>query len=119
MLTTKSLKEIEKMLDDGYTYQYVADYFGVSRQRVFQLFPKHSKRAGKPGRRAGDLYIYRNFVKYLEERDIGMLQFCKECGISNNCLVGIMTGKANASKTTIDKLLKCTGMKYEELFALE
>ena len=119
MLTTKNLKEIETMLDDGYSYQYIADKFGVSRQRIFQLFPKHPKRVGKPGRPAGSSYIYRNFVKFLEEKDIGMLQFCKESGISHNCLTGIMTGKKSANKTTIDKLLKHTGMKYEELFAVE
>lgn len=114
-----NLKEVEAMLEAGYTYQYVADYYGVTRQRIFQLCPKYSTRSGKLGRPVGSSYIYRNFVKYLEDRNIGIMQFCKECGLHSNCVIGVMTGKKNPNKTIIDKLLKGTGMKYEDLFALE
>ena len=112
MTKEQKLKMYEMRLD-GYTLQEIADEFGVSRQYVDQVIPSNGRSRKKS---SYDKCIYPNIKNWLMEKRITYTQFADLCGVDVMTMHNGITGKVTMRKTTIDGILKATGMKYEEAF---
>jgi transcriptional regulator with XRE-family HTH domain len=112
MTKEQKLKMYEMRLD-GYTIQEIADEFGVSRQYVVQIVPFNGRsRKGS----SYDKCIYPNIKNWLIKNRIAYRQFADLCDVNVMTLHNGINGNTTMTKTTIDKILKATGMKYEEAF---
>jgi hypothetical protein len=113
---------VRKMLDDGCTYQEAAESFGVSRIRVVQLFPGASGRENRTGRsdklRACNVPAIGGYI--LKEK-MSVRQFAEKCGIPYMTTHRLLFGKdkPNPHARNIEKILRATGMTYEEAFGGE
>ena len=54
--------------------------------------------------------------KYISENNISLRDFSKRCDIPVSTMSRIVNGKVDVQKSNIDKILKATGMSYEECF---
>lgn len=106
--------EAVRMRKDGMSYQEIADRFGVSRQAINDLF-RDGKRADQKPKNT-HLIKYIGIKKYLETNRISIGKFSKMCGIDNTTMWRNLIGKTDMLKRNIDKILKVTGMTYEEAF---
>ena len=105
----------------GMTYQQIADKHGVSRQTVAEA-------CGRQG------YQFRHFTKercvypflrqWLNENKVSTAEFIRRmgcCWSGSMCLLysNYFKGKTYPSKQVIDRMLKVTGLTYEQLFYRE
>lgn len=106
----------------GLSCQQVANKHGVSRQYVSQccvgVFPKYFHKATKEG------CVYRNLRKFINENRITKTELVRRCGLTAHgsnleYLERFMKGQGDPRKSYIDRLLKVTGLSYEELFSKE
>ena len=54
--------------------------------------------------------------KYLIDRDISIHKFSKMCGFSYAYMHHVLAGYSEPRKSSIDRILKVTGLTYEECF---
>lgn len=57
--------------------------------------------------------------KYISKNNISLRDFSKCCGMPVSTMSRIVNGKVDVQKSSIDKILKTTGMSYEECFKEE
>lgn len=116
------VKEIRRLREEGVSATEVAQRLGISRSRVYQVFP------GK--RRKGftsitpDQNIYPMWRNWMNENSVSVRLFVRMMGLdlsstTYNNVYGWMTGRCYPSKKNIDRLLETTGLTYEQLFSLE
>ena len=55
--------------------------------------------------------------KWIADHGYSIRQAAKIFGISYSCLIHMLEGKGDPTMTTINKILKVTGMKYEKAFS--
>lgn len=60
---------------------------------------------------------YPRIEEYINNKGIKLAEFAKQCGIPQPTMWRFMHGKADINKGNIDKILKVTGLTYEECFA--
>lgn len=102
----------------GVKLRDIADKYGVSYQAVSQAVCKHG---GYFRPYTEKQCVYPNLRKWLNEKKITRKEFLWEMGEScagRNVqrITGYFAGKHNPSKRIIDKMLKVTGLTYEEMF---
>lgn len=114
-MTKEQKIEAYSMWLDGVTIGEIAKKYGVSYQYIQQLFPGTGKDNGEKYKS----YIYPNIVKFLHENSVSLKELAERCNLSYVGLQAFLNGKRGGSKKTIDKILKATGMTYEEAFAEE
>ncbi len=59
---------------------------------------------------------YPAIEKYMNNKGIKLAEFAKMCGIPQPTMWRFMHGKADINKSNIDKILRVTGMTYENAF---
>ena len=107
-------KLIRRLHEKGMTYDEIGELLGITKQRAHQL----------------DTQVYDGFristnrrIKYvglrnwLYERRMNVNVLEKMCGFSR--LSSTLCGDSEPRKSTIDAILKATGMTYEECFGEE
>ena len=116
---------VQQMIDmknSGKTYQDIADEFGVSRQRVFQMIgsgdPKFFRYISTKG------CIYKGVRKYMNDNKISMAELVRKLYgnyVPRNfySVRNKLSGVTDITKKHIDKILEITGLTYEEAFELE
>ena len=114
MAREQKLKAYEMRLD-GFTFQEIADYLGITRQAVHQGIPVK----GETSPHCYKKIIYKNLRKYIEQKEISLSKFAELCRISCPTLYRILCDGSMPTKKTIDKILAATCMTYEEAFARE
>jgi transcriptional regulator with XRE-family HTH domain len=117
-MTDKTRRMMEAR-EQGLTYQQIADLFGVSKQRVGQVLGRYEPAKFQYVSEKG--CIYPNWRKWMNENKVGRNELLRRMGLqaaaeSSHNLASYMTGRTNPRKPYIDKLLKVTGLTYEELF---
>ena len=112
-MTKEQKIEAYSMRLDGVTVREIAKKYGVSYQYIQQLFPGTGKDNGEKYKS----YIYPNIVKLLHENSMSLTKLAKRCNLSYVGLQYFLSGRNGGSKKTVDKILKATGMTYEEAFA--
>lgn len=60
---------------------------------------------------------YKNIDKYISEKHISLREFSKLCDIPCSTMSRVLNGNTEPKKSTIDKILNATDMKYEYLFS--
>lgn len=62
---------------------------------------------------------YLGIEKYIGIEGISLREFAKMCDMSVSTMSRFVNKKTDIKKSNIDKILKVTGMSYEECFAEE
>lgn len=104
-----------RMHEKGMAYEEIADVFGVTKQRVWQLMTQPQGDGFRESTVRKIRYVgLRNWM--LEHR-INVSELERQCKGSrlHHCL----SGDCEPRKRTIDAILKVTGMTYEECFKEE
>ena len=113
---TKCEKDkINLMREQGKSYQYIADTFGVSRQRIHQILNYPYNRKNK----TATLCIYKGLSEVIYDRKISVSKLCEATGINTDrvTLGHKLKGESDFKISEIKKILKFTGMTFEECFA--
>ncbi len=97
---------------DGFSYQEIADKFGVSRQRVQQIIPN----VGRTCTSTSEKCIYEGLSHYLSKNRITAKKLADVVGIRYATMMGKLKGEHPFNIVEIEKILEFTGMKYEDLF---
>lgn len=113
-LSFRDVEEIKRLRASGETYASIAVRFAVSPTLVRRYCD-----ADKPYHRAfeNDKIVYTGIREWLAEHKISLLKMCREVDASYYNMYHIVTGKGLPRKDNIDKILKYTGMTYEEAFS--
>jgi predicted transcriptional regulator len=103
--------------NSGMAYQDIADKYGVSRQCVQQACARECKAKF----RYNHSCIYPALKEWINENQVTTAELLRQLDMvrhQNNYdrIHKLLTGKQELKKHHIDKLLKMTGMTYEELF---
>jgi predicted transcriptional regulator len=117
-----SAEEVKRLREEGYSAKRVAEILGISRTRVYQM--SYAKRHKNFEQITPEMNIYPNWRKWMNENSITTRMFVELMGLdlssrSYNCVYGWMRGRCYPSKMNIDRILKTTGMTYEQLFYQE
>lgn len=102
-----------EMLENGSTFQEVANELGYSKQYIHMMFGEMFK-----GRRVTmERYcIYPNIFSYMKKNRLTRAEFAKKIGVSTAQMYGVLKGERKTTKHFIDRILEITGMTYEEAF---
>lgn len=61
--------------------------------------------------------LYPVLEKYIIDNNLSINEFGKLCGVTGSTMCRYLNGKMMPNKGSIDKILKATGLKYEEAFS--
>ena len=62
---------------------------------------------------------YPRIEDYIGIEGMSLREFADKCGIAVSTMSRFLNGKTDIQKRNIDKILKVTGLSYEECFAEE
>lgn len=113
------LLDMIKMRLDGYTYQEIADKYGISRQCVQQSIANFTGKERAVKKSSLDKCIYPNLKKYMIGNNISMIKLSKICGLSEASTGAIrekLLGKRDFKISEIKAILKESGQMFEYLF---
>jgi hypothetical protein len=111
-----------KMRRDGHTYAEIAEEFGVSKQRVYQLIGQGDKRYFHTV--SEKRCIWKGIREWMNDNRIGVSPLVRKMygnanPTSQNRISGYLAGEIELRKEMIDILLDITGLTYEEAFRRE
>ena len=111
-------EEIVAYRQQGMTYKEIATKIGVTKQRVAQIIGKQSIPHFRPI--IHEDCIFPNLMKWMNENKVSRKEFCRRMNGGDACdasyFTKIMRGEKDIQKSTIDKMLKVTGLTYEVMF---
>ena len=125
-LEKEVITEMVKMREEGKTLQEIGEKFGVSRQRINQIF----RSVTEAQNRGFDYYARKNHycskmvkdIKFvglrreLEEREISLLYLCKRAGVEYEKVRGpFKRGRLPANPENINKIIKFLNSTYEKV----
>ena len=113
-MTIDEKVEAFRMRLEGNTIQEIANHFGVSKQYISEELRTERIRSNE---KIVNACIYPNIRKFLMQERLTCRGFSNKFGISYATLYNTLTGKVEPQKKTIDRILKCTGLTYEEAFS--
>lgn len=110
--------ELAKTMKENWdSYQDIAKCLGCSKQLIAKklcgIYTESYRRSDY------SKCIYPNLKKYLYENRFSYNRFANFAGISSQALYNCLTGYADPSKSTIDRILSATNLSYEEAFKTE
>lgn len=108
---------IDGMREEGMTYEAIGRVFGISKQAAYEIHKRDYK--GDHFRVSTVLEVkYIGLREWMLENRVSITALGKMCGVTN-LHNGTLVGKHALTKPTIDKILKVTGLTYEECFKEE
>lgn len=116
-------EEMVRMRQNGASYPEIAKRFGVSKQRVFMILGKADGARFKVF--TPERCVYPILRKWLNDNKVSVAELTRRmygnANANNHKYVReILRGnRVKIEKPTIDKLIKATGLKYEQLFYKE
>ena len=99
------------MKKEGLDLEEIALKTGLSEYQVANVFSSING-----GRSALLKSKYPVLASWQMVNGVSLYRLCKEIGISQTAGVNLHTGNHDPSKYVIDKVLRYTGMMYEEIF---
>ena len=111
-----------KEREQGLTYRAIAEKYGVSYQAVAIAVGRADPARFKPY--TEEQVVYPILRRWLNRRKITKKEFIRRMGYipggtNSTNLASWLKGMTYPSKQNIDKMLKVTGLTYEELFYRE
>ncbi len=117
-MTREQKIEAFTMRVDGLSYEEIANKYGVSKQYIYQELCENTKKGNIKG------VIYPNLADWLEREDISTQKFAEIIGAkanssSNKSLISRrkLRGESLFNIREIKRILRYTGMTFEECFA--
>lgn len=113
--------EMKQMIEDGCTYREVAEIYGISKQRVYQITGTRQRKRSYNTR-------FPNLNRWLKEKDYTTSQLCRLfCGGGSSRgnkakLSKFLLGEIKNPMFTLNgmrKIVKASGMTFEELWKEE
>lgn len=111
--------EMVQMRLDGYSFQEIADKYGVSRQCIHQKLSVIAGSAKPRPKGIDEKVIYPNLAKWISENRMKKYELSKLLGLSDKSTKSLsmkLYGERDFSMTEIKKLLEITGQTFEHLF---
>ncbi len=111
-MTKKEAEEARKMREAGCTYQEIGQKYGVSRQRIHQIYSYQFK-----GKIASEC-IYQGLSDFLMKNRKGARWLLRETGlpIYENSMLNKLRGKTSFTISEVKVILAITGQTFEECF---
>lgn len=109
-MTNEQKVEALRMLMDGATYREVGEKFGLTHQRIQQIFSGVLSKVKKYA------CIYPNIRRWIVKHHVSQPEFAELVGVCPAALHHYLSGKREPNKKIIDKILEVTCMTYEEAF---
>ena len=101
---------------DGKNVMEIAKILGVPEDEVASISNQKRYKQSVAG---SENAKYINLDRWMREHGITRAMFADKSGINYSTLNMIIGGKTDFSKSSIDKILKATGLTYEEAFKEE
>ena len=98
---------------DGKSVNQVAAHLGVPEKDVQELYWRKKYKKSIIGFQ-NSRYI--RLDRWMREHGMSRTMFAQKSGIHISTLASIMNDEVDFSKSSIDKILKTTGLTYEEAF---
>lgn len=114
--------EMIKMRLYGFTYQEIAEKFGVTRQRVQQIVAEFTGKERTARQSSLDRCIYPNIRKWMLDNNISMIKLSKMCGLAETHIGAVRTklnGEREFKISEIKAILKESGKTFEYMFFTE
>lgn len=117
-MTIDQKVEVYRMRLEGATLQSIADHFEVSLEWIRQIVPPiEGKTWSLEGMR--NRCVYPGIAQWLYENRCTYAKLAELIGAPQASVSRWMNGVHKPNKPTIDKILKVTGMTYEQAFGEE
>ena len=114
---TKEQEVLARMMRlDGKSAKEVAEHLNLPEEDVSHVFSVKKYKRALIG---FETTKYHNLDRWMRHHCMTRAMVAKKAGISYSTLCNIMKGDVDVSKKYIDKLLKFTGLTYEEAFGKE
>ena len=108
--------EVFKMRLDGFTYQEIAEKFGVSRQYINRMLQNViSERRNKTVNKI----VYPNIANWLKNNECSISEFAIRVGMERSTLDRKLYGRSKFNSDEIKRILDATGMKFEECLKMK
>ena len=105
-----------KMRLDGFSYQEIAEKFGVSKQYINQMLQNViSERRNK----AVNKIVYPNIANWLKDNECSISEFVIRVGIKRSTLDHKLHGRNKFNSDEIKRILDVTGMKFDECLKMK
>lgn len=110
-----------QMLDmrlDGYSFEYIGERFGVSRQRAQQILSgkgSGKRNATSKQNRLGR-YIFPKIAIWMNEHDYTLAMMAEEIGVRPTTLSKQLLGNVEPPLKTVRKIIEITGLPFEVAF---
>ena len=98
---------------DGYTLQEIGDKYGLTRERIRQMFAAVTTESGISRKN----YIYPNISDWMIGNNVSQGDLCKKLGCGQVTISNYLTGKNPPSFAFINLMLELTKMPYEVAFS--
>ena len=108
-----------ELREQGLSYRDIARQLDVSFQRVAQICGVGDPSYARP---VGDTCIYKNIREWMNTNKVSRAEFLRRMGMTadaeNSCRLGrVLRGESQPRKDYIERMLKVTGLTFEQLFA--
>ena len=109
--------EVFKMRLDGFTYQEIAEKYGVSKQYINQMLQNViSEKRNK----ALNKIVYPNIANWLKDNEYSSIsEFARKTRIQRATLSNKLHGTGKFNSDEIKRILDVTGMKFEECLKMK
>lgn len=115
-----------KMREDGCTYEQIARYFGVTKQRIHALFVQNEQKGLKKRKRGSSIYKevpFKGFRLWFETDEkltvpvIARIMYGNSDKTKSNKVSRLIKGEnVMITINQLNNLLSASGMTYEQLF---
>ena len=101
---------------NGYTLQEIGDKYGLTRERIRQMFASITTKSGI-SRKSYKNYIYPNISDWMIDNNVKQSDLSKKLGCAQVTISSYLTGKKSPSFAFINLMLELTKMPYEVAFS--
>ena len=98
---------------NGYTLQEIGDKYGLTRERIRQMFAAVTTESGISRKN----YIYPNISDWMIDNNVNQHDLCKKLGCSQSVISYYLTARKPPSFAFINIMLELTKMPYEVAFS--
>ena len=103
---------------NGYTLQEIGDKYGLTRERIRQMFASITTKSGI-SRKSYKNYIYPNISDWMIDNNVKQSDLSKKLGCAQVTISSYLTGKNPPSFAFINLMLELTKRPYEVVFSKE